>query len=124
MRSNDFAVTEQRVHHRAERRKADAAGHDADVLLARHVDRPARAERPAQPDHVSTLLLRKRAGDRPDAMDRVRDRAGHAGSELMEIAASPTPNTYSMLNWPGLKLNALPRSIRSSQSVNVSSFPR
>ena len=31
-----------------------------------------------------------------------------AGSELTEIAASPTPNTYTMLNCPGRKRYAAP----------------
>jgi hypothetical protein len=32
-----------------------------------------------------------------------RTAAGTAGSELTEIATSPTPGKYSMLNWPGRK---------------------
>jgi hypothetical protein len=42
-------------------------------------------------------------------------------SELIDIAASPSPNTYSMLNCPGRKLNVSPIAPRSIWSVKVSS---
>ncbi len=33
----------------------------------------------------------------------VCSRSSSSGSEEIEIATSPTPGTYTMLNWPGMK---------------------
>ena len=46
--------------------------------------------------------------------------SGAAGSPLTEIAASPTPNAYSMLNWPGA--NAPRGAAPSSRRVTTSAI--
>src|SRR6478752_2353054 len=46
-------------------------------------------------------------------------RSGRFGSPLIEIGASPTPNAYNMVNWPGNQESAGP-SMGSSSSVYVS----
>ena len=47
--------------------------------------------------------------------------SGRAGSPLIEIGTSPTPNTYSMLNWPGA--NGRKRGSASGASVSVKVSP-
>src|SRR5512143_3723393 len=47
--------------------------------------------------------------------------SGRAGSPLIEIGTSPTPNTYSMLNWPGA--NGRKRGSASGVSVSVKVSP-
>src|SRR6478752_6715807 len=46
-------------------------------------------------------------------------RSGRFGSPLIEMGASPTPNAYNMVNWPGDQESAGP-SVGSSSSVYVS----
>ncbi len=46
-------------------------------------------------------------------------RSGRFGSPLIEMGASPTPNAYNMVNWPGDQDSAGP-SVGSSSRVYVS----
>ena len=77
------AVRERVVDRRTERRQADAAADDDEVVAARGVDRPAVPERPAHADDVARRAGAERLRHRADRADRVHERR----ARLRHVAA-------------------------------------
>ena len=67
---------------------------------AASVDRPRVAERAADAEDVARLRRADRLAHRADGAHRVHERAA-GGRRDIEIGTSPTPNAYSIVNWPG-----------------------
>ena len=89
-----IAVLQQPIDHRPQRRQPDAAGDDHHVPAFHGCSSgQPRPNGPAQPDHAAGSQPVDRPGDRAHHADRVVERVGALGSELMEMAASPTPGT-------------------------------
>ena len=112
------AVRERVVNRGPQRRQPDSAGHDHEVATARFLERPGRAERPADADDRAGRGRTRACETAPTSRIVWRSAPAESGEALVEIGTSPTPNAYSMLNWPGAGTTG--SASGSSMSVQVS----
>src|SRR5579875_2358430 len=66
-------LREEPVDDRTQWRQAKSAGKDDDIASGHLIDRPAAAERPAQPDRLTGAKAYERARHRPDRADRMNE---------------------------------------------------
>ena len=96
-------VGQRRQYHRTQRGQSDSAGDDHQIAARPPRRGPTwcRTVR-AIPMTAPGCAVVQRAAHRADSADRVRDRVIRGtGTPLTEIAISPTPNAYSIMNSPG-----------------------